>query len=107
MKEPEKESILDNIKNGYPLGITKTPHNLSTKISNYAKNEKHIVKILKQFIKETKNGDIEPINYHPNYIINVFCVPKKDADTGKMTKLRVVRHGSFSTKSKKSINDTN
>ena len=105
MKDPEKESILDNIKNGYPLGITKTPHNLSTKISNYAKNEKHIVKILKQFIKETKNGDIEPINYHPNYIINVFCVPKKDADTGKMTKLRVVRHGSFSTKSKKSIND--
>lgn len=100
-----KQQTIDFLENGYPIWLKQTPINLSQKISNSAKNKKQIIKILNQFITETKNGDIEPINYSPKYIINVFCVPKKDSETGKMTKLRVVRHGSYSTKYTKSIND--
>ena len=52
-----------------------------------------------------QSGAVIPVSYSPKNIINVFCVPKKDSETGEMTKLRVVRHGSYSTKDTTSIND--
>ena len=68
-------------------------------------SKEEFIKIVKQFTKELRSGAIIPSEKPPLYIINVFCVPKKDADTGKMTKLRVVRHGSFAGKGMTSINE--
>ena len=70
-----------------------------------ANTKREFVKILDQFIKELQSGAIIPSNTPPKYVINVFCVPKKDSETGLMTKLRVVRHGSYSTATTTSIND--
>ena len=71
------------------------PIALSQKTANMART-KEFIKIIDQFIKELQGGAIDPSKYPPKYIINVFCVPKKDSTTGLMTKLRVVLHGSFS-----------
>ena len=93
------------IKNGFPLYLTtREPRNLSTKISNWARNKKELIKIIKQFTKECENGAIIPSTKEAKYNINVFTVPKKDASTGEYTKLRVVRHGSYNTKNTTSIN---
>ena len=81
------------------------PHNLSTNISNWAKDRKDLLKIVKQFTKECRNGAIIPTTTKAKYNINVFTVPKKDSSTGLYTKLRVVRHGSYHTKNTTSIND--
>ena len=62
------------------------------------------MKIFKTFIDEVENNYISPSDESPDYIINYFCVPKKDND-GNYTKKRMVRHGSFSAKGKMSIND--
>ena len=102
----EKDINLNYIKNGFPLFLkdAETPSNLSTKVSNWAKNKKDVLKILKQFIKECKNGSIIPSDKPAKYNINVFTVPKKDSTTGEYSKLRVVRHGSYHTASTTSIN---
>ena len=107
LKDVNKPDInLNYIKDGFPLYLKESelPTNLSTHISNWAKNRKDIIKILKQFIKECKNGAIIPTKQSPKYNINVFTVPKKDSTTGEYTKLRVVRHGSFHTNTTTSIN---
>lgn len=101
---------LQYVCDGYPLflitdGSSSEPVHLSQKLSHMAKNRKEFIKILKQFISEIQNGSIVPANSPPKYIINVFCVPKKDPNTNQMTKLRVVRHGSFNTSNTTSIND--
>ena len=67
-------------------------------------SKEEFLKIVNQFIKELQSGAIIPSANPPKYIINVFCVPKKDAKTGLMTKLRVVRHGSFAASNMTSIN---
>ena len=98
------------IQDGFPLylctdGTPYTPVDLSKKISNFIKDERDLCKIIDTFIEECENGDIIPTNNEPKYVINVFTVPKKDSETGLMTKLRVVRHGSFKTLDTTSIND--
>ena len=45
------------------------------------------------------------MNYTEKCVINAFCVPKKELDTGEMSKLPVVRHGSYSTRDATSRND--
>ena len=77
---------------------------LCQKKASFCNTKEEFIKIIKQFIKELESGAIIPSETPPKYIINVFCVPKKDASTGKMTKLRVVRHGSFCTANTSSIN---
>ena len=77
---------------------------MSQKSASFANTKDEFIKILKQIIKELKSGAIEPSESPPKYILNLFCVPKKDSKTGLMTKLRVVRHGSFSTTNTTSIN---
>ena len=98
------------IEDGFPLylitdGTKFKPINLSQKRASFANNKKEFLKIVKQFTKELKSGAIVPSETPPLHIINVFCVPKKDSETGQMTKLRVVRHGSFATTNTTSIND--
>ena len=78
---------------------------MSQHISNYIKDERDLCKIIDTFIEECENGDIIPTETKSKYIINVFTVPKKDSETGLMTKLRVVRHGSFKTLNTTSINE--
>ena len=77
---------------------------LSQKPASVANNKKELIKIIDQFIKELKSGALIPTEINPRYIINVFCVPKKDPKTDLMTKLRVVRNSSFSTSKTTSIN---
>ena len=101
---------IEFIEDGFPLylitdGTKYKPVELCQKAASFANSKKEFVKILDQFIKEIEAGQIEPSDSPPKYIINVFCVPKKDSATGLMTKLRVVRHGSFSTATTTSIND--
>ena len=98
------------IKDGFPLylitdGTQYKPIALSQKTANMARTKREFIKIIDQFIKELQGGAIEPSKYPPKYVINVFCVPKKDSTTGIMTKLRVVRYGSFSEANTTSIDD--
>ena len=98
------------IDDGYPLylntdGTPLEPVDLSTKISNFIKDERDLCKIIDTFIEETEKGHIVPVNKPSQYNICVFTVPKKDSETGLMTKLRVVRHGSFKTMDTTSINE--
>ena len=98
------------IEDGYPLylitdGTEVKPVALSQKTATFATTKQEFIKIVNQFIKELQAGAIEPSDKPPKYVINVFCVPKKDSATGLMTKLRVVRHGSFSEATTTSIND--
>ena len=81
------------------------PVDLSQHISNFIKDERDLLKIIDIFIEECESGDVEPVNHNPKHVINVFTVPKKDFETRLMTKLRVVRHGSFKTLKTTSIND--
>ena len=82
-----------------------TPFALSKKPANIANNKRELIKIIDHFIKELKSGAVIPAHSDPEYIINVFCVPKKDSKTGEKTKLRVVRHGSYATPGTTSINE--
>ena len=98
------------IEDGFPLYLCTddtpyTPVDLSQHVSNFIKDERDLCKIIDTFIEECQNGDIEPVQSKPKYFINVFTVPKKDSETGLMTKLRVVRHGSFKTLKTTAIND--
>ena len=98
------------IEDGFPLYLKtdNTPYkpiDLSQQISNFIKDERDLCKIIDTFIEECENGDIVPAYDNASYVINVFTVPKKDSETGLMTKLRVVRHGSFKTLNTTSIND--
>ena len=70
-----------------------------------ANTKRELIKIINQLIQELKSGAIVPSKTKPKYVVNLFCVPKKDSATGLMTKLRVVRHGSFATATTTSIND--
>lgn len=65
------------------------------------------MEILKTATTECLKGDIRPTTdgEQPEYIVNLFSVPKKNSETGQMTKLRIVRHGSFCTPNTTSIND--
>ena len=81
------------------------PVDLSQHISNFIKDERDLCKIIDTFIEECENGDIVPVNHKAKGVMNVFTVPKKDSETGLLTKLRVVRLGSFETLNATSIND--
>ena len=105
----EGERNIKFISDGFPLflitdGTEYKPINLCQKKASFCNTKEEFIKIIKQFIKELESGAIIPSKTPPKYIINVFCVPKKDAETGKMTKLRVVRHGSYCTANTSSIN---
>ena len=98
------------IEDGPPLYLCTddtpyTPVDLSQQVSNFIKDERDLCKIIDTFIEECESGDIEPTKRNSQYVINVFTVPKKDSETDLMTKLRVVRHGSFKTLNATSIND--
>ena len=98
------------IEDGYPLYLLTDklgfkPVALSQKSASFANTKRQFIKILEQIIKELQSGAIEPSDSPPSYVLNLFCVPKKDSATGLMTKLRVVRHGSFHTANTTSIND--
>ena len=54
--------------------------------------------------EECERRHIVPLNKPAKYNICVFTVHKKDTETGLMTKLRVVRHGSFKQMNTTSIN---
>ena len=88
------------IEDGYSLylitdGTELKPVCLTQKVANMATTKREFIKIIDQLIKELQSGAVIPSTERPKYIINLFCVPKKDSATGLMTKLRVVRHGSF------------
>ncbi len=113
-KRKEKSDI-KWLKVGFPLWLKthfkatnpntlSKPNNLSTKISNIANTPQEAVAILDKMIKEAENGQIEPFFGKPEYIIMIFCVPKKDGQ-GKYTKYRIIRNGSFKTGSTSSINE--
>ena len=108
--QSDSNLALDLISDGFRLHLITdntpfTPQNLSQKVANHATSKREIIKIIDQITKELKSGAIEPSEIPPKCQINLFCVPKKDSETGLMTKLRVVRHGSFATSNTTSIND--
>ena len=88
------------ISDGYPLHLI-----LSQKPQNVINSKRELIKIIDHFIAELKSGAVVPTTQPPKYNINVFCVPKKDSQTGEKTKLRVVRHGSYADKNSTSINE--
>ena len=55
-------------------------------------------------IKEAEKGCIVGSDKKGFYQLNLLAVPKKNADTQKMTDIRIVRHGSYKTRKKISIN---
>ena len=85
LKDSNDEKInIKFIKDGFPLFLSdRNPKKLSKKISNWAKDKNDILKIIKQFTKECRNGAIIPSQNEANYNINVFTVPKKDSITGQ------------------------
>ena len=98
------------IDDGFPLylktdGTMCEPVDLSQKISNFIKDERDLCKIIDTFIDECEKGYIVPTTKPARYNICVFTVLKKDSKIGLMTKLRVVRHGSFKQMNTTSIND--
>ena len=98
------------IDDGFPLylktdGTPFEPVDLSQQISNFIKDERDLCKIIDTFIDECEKGYVVPINKPARYNICVFTVPKKDSETGLMSKLRVVRHGSFKQMNTTSINE--
>ena len=57
----DKDINIKFIKDGFPLFLSdRNPTRLSKKISNWAKDKNDILKIIKQFTKECKNGAIIP-----------------------------------------------
>ncbi len=114
--KPKGKSDIKWITVGFPLWLkthfqskqqkaTHIIHNkLSTKISNIANTPKETIAILDKMISEAENGQIEPFFGIPEYVVMIFCTPKKDGQ-GKYTKFRVIRNGSFKTKYTSSINE--
>ena len=86
-------------------GTNFKPIALCQKSASFANTKREFIKLIEQIIKELESGAIIPSDKPPSYVLNLFCVPKKDSATGLMTKLRVVRHGSFKTADTTSIND--
>lgn len=100
---------LKYITNGFPLWLstyTKNtkPTNLSQTVYNIANNKRELLAILDKYIDECNAGQIEPILYKPNYLLMIFCIPKKDGYK-EYAKLRIIRNGSFHTDDTTAIND--
>ena len=104
----EYKTDINHITNGFPLWIKENIDNLpplSTKPASFCSNINEFNAIIKTFTDELESNFIEPINQNSlNYVINVFCIPKKD-DSGNYTKYRVVRNGSWKDKNRASINE--
>jgi len=74
------------VEDGFPLylitdGTGLRPLRLLQKTANMANTKREFVKIIDQLIKELQSGAIIPTKQKPEYVINLFCVPKKDSAT--------------------------
>ena len=106
--KPSYDEDISHIKNGFPLWIKQHTNDLpplSKVPASFCHNEKEFAEIVETKTKELEKGFIEPYPLEKlDYVINVFCVPKKD-EFGKPTLYRVVRNGSWKAKNKAAIND--
>jgi hypothetical protein len=76
---------------------------LNKRVKNIIFTRDDILEMLDRLEKELERGYIAPGRGW--YQLNLLCVPKKDAETGLMTKIRVARHGSFSAPGSVALND--
>ncbi len=89
---------------GFPLYlIDRDTTKLNKNVSNICGGIDDLRAILKCMVREAKGGYIKKGTGH--YQLNLLVVPKKNNDTLFMSDKRVARHGTYSTKNSKSINE--
>ena len=77
---------------------------LSQTPAHWLTTPRHASFILKKIVSELKRAILIESQSRPLYFINFFAVPKKGPD-GLMSALRLIRHGSFSSPNRISLND--
>ena len=93
------------LADGYPLWLQdRSTKNLSRSVHNIVKSKDELYAVLLRMVKEARKGYITGTTKKGHYQLNLLCVPKKNNITGEMTEIRVVRHGSYATRRKTSIN---
>ncbi len=103
---PNYDVNIDLVSNGYPLHLKdRDTSKLCKTVRNYVRDKRDLRAILLRMVKEARTGQISGTDQQMHYTLNLLCVPKKDSKTNLMTKVRVARHGSYSTRSTVSIND--
>lgn len=102
---PQGDVNILYITDGYPLWLnSRDPKKLSKQVFNICRDKRDLYEILLRMVKEARSGKIKPASKQGHYQLNLLCVPKKDAETGYMTNVRVARHGSYATRHKLPIN---
>ena len=102
---PDGEINIKYVVDGFPLWLTsRDPNKLSKQIFNIIRDKDDLYHMLLRMVKEARTGKISPAPKQGHYQLNLLCVPKKDAETGYMTDVRVARHGSYAARHKIAIN---
>ena len=101
-----RAALLHDVQFGCRLGIDPMADlsRLSITPAHWLKSPGHAAFILKKIVSELKRAILVESPSRPLYFINFFAVPKKGPD-GRMSALRLIRHGSFSSPNCVSLND--
>ena len=101
-----KQVLLHDVLYGCRLGLDPflDLSQLSQEPAHWLKSKRHAIFILDKIIKELRRAILIESELRPLYFINFFGAPKKGSD-GRMSALRLVRHGSYASKGKISLND--
>ena len=105
-EHPEKDVRFELITKGFSLGLKDDldRSKLSQEVHNFINSRDDLIKMLDCITRELDLGYIVP--GRGLYQLNLLCVPKKDSETGLMTKTRCARHGSYAdAESTISLND--
>ena len=94
-KHPQKDLVFKLITKGFDLGVEKDfdRSSLSKEVHNFINTKEELIIMIDTLTKELGKGYIHP--GRGLYQLNLLCVPKKDSETGLLTKIRVARHASF------------
>ena len=103
---PKADQLFLLISKGFHIGVPDDVdrNSFSKKVKNIIITFADLLEMLTRLNKELLAGYIVP--GVGAYQLNLLCVPKKDGDTGLMTKIRVARHASFSEPGKQALNET-
>ena len=105
-KHPEGDVRFELITKGFSLGLKDDldRSKLSKEVHNFVNNREELLEMIDRISKELDKGYIVP--GRGLYQLNLLCVPKKDSETGLLTKMRLARHASFAdSDSTISLND--
>ena len=102
---PEKEAKFKLFIEGSSVGLAEgfDVATLNRRVKNIIFTRDDVLEMLDRLEKELERGYITPGCGW--YQLNLLCVPKKDAETGLMTKIRVARHASFNAPGSVALND--